>query len=96
MVSILGSSFLHNILFGFFSYIFEDKRGVFPECEFVYDLELPSDYIPVNSDGEVGTFELMNMEQVRSHQKIMFETTGWFGMKLGCNDIVFFMLLPVS
>lgn len=49
---------------GCVSYIFEDERGVFPECEFVYDLELPSDYIPVNSDGEVGTFELMNMEQV--------------------------------
>jgi hypothetical protein len=42
--SILGSSFLQIILFGFFSYIFEDERGVFPECEFVYDLELPSDY----------------------------------------------------
>jgi len=84
LVSILGSSFLHNILFGFFSYIFEDERGVFPECEFVYDLELPPDYIPVNSDGEVGTFELMNIEQVRSHQKIIFETTctGWFRMKL--------------
>lgn len=49
---------------GCVSYIFEDKRGIFPECEYVFDLELPSDFIPVNADGEVGGFELMTMDQV--------------------------------
>jgi len=30
----------------------------------VYDLELPSDFVPVNSDGEVDVFHLMPIEEV--------------------------------
>ncbi|XP_052071604.1 uncharacterized protein LOC127709934 [Mytilus californianus] len=49
---------------GCVSYILEDKRGVFPECEYLFDLKLPTDYQPVNADGEVGAFELMSIDQV--------------------------------
>lgn len=50
---------------GCVSYILEDKRGIFPECEYLFDLELPSDFEPVNADGEVSTFELMTMDEVK-------------------------------
>lgn len=32
---------------------------MFPNTEFVYDLELPLDFVPNNSDGEVESFELL-------------------------------------
>lgn len=35
-----------------------------PECQFIYDLELPADVIPKPSDDEVAGFELLNLEQV--------------------------------
>ena len=47
-----------------FSYFYEDERGLSPECQFVYDLELPEDFQPVNSDGEMAGFEKLNMEEV--------------------------------
>jgi hypothetical protein len=43
----------------FFSFFFESERGLFPNTEFVYDLELPLDFVPNNSDGEVESFELL-------------------------------------
>lgn len=36
---------------------------MFPNTEFVYDLELPVDFIPKNADGEVETFELLPADQ---------------------------------
>lgn len=47
---------IHLILARFF---FESERGLFPNTEFVFDLELPADFVPSNSDGEVETFELL-------------------------------------
>ena len=35
-----------------------------PECEFVFDLELPQDFKPVNADGEVESFELLSISKV--------------------------------
>jgi hypothetical protein len=40
-------------------FFFESERGLFPNTEFVFDLELPADFVPSNSDGEVETFELL-------------------------------------
>ena len=37
----------------FYSFFFESERGVFPQTEFVFDLELPVDFVPTNNDGEV-------------------------------------------
>ena len=46
------------------SYCYEDERGIFPEVEFVYDLELPQDFKPVASDGEVSEFYSWPVEEV--------------------------------
>lgn len=40
-------------------FYFESERGLFPNTEFVFDLELPIDFTPQNADGEVETFELL-------------------------------------
>ncbi|KYB25360.1 Uncharacterized protein YJR142W-like Protein [Tribolium castaneum] len=48
---------------GCVSFFFESERGLFPNTEFVFDLELPLDFIPENADGEVETFELLPAEQ---------------------------------
>ena len=42
-----------------------ESEGVSFECEFVYDLKLPNDFIPQNTDGEVEEFYLMNLQQVK-------------------------------
>ncbi|KAF7287369.1 uncharacterized protein LOC143191046 [Rhynchophorus ferrugineus] len=41
------------------SFFFESERGLFPNTEFVFDLELPVDFVPENADGEVDTFEIL-------------------------------------
>lgn len=38
---------------GCVSFFFESERGLFPNTEYVYDLELPLDFMPTNADGEV-------------------------------------------
>lgn len=43
----------------FLRFFYESERGLFPNTEFVFDLELPLDFIPKNNDGEVETFELL-------------------------------------
>lgn len=42
-----------------------ETRLLQPECQYVYDLELPEDVTPKPSDDEVEGFELMSIEQVR-------------------------------
>ncbi|XP_055541525.1 uncharacterized protein LOC129727579 [Wyeomyia smithii] len=44
---------------GCVSFFFESERGIFPNTEFVFDLELPEDFEPDNSDGEVQNFRLL-------------------------------------
>lgn len=51
------------LIFWCCSFFFESERGLFPNTEFVYDLELPVDFIPENADGEVETFELLPAQQ---------------------------------
>jgi len=36
-----------------------------PECEYIYDLELPEDVVPQPSDGEVDEFYLWTVEEVQ-------------------------------
>lgn len=48
---------------GCVSFLFESERGIFPNTEYVFDLELPLDFVPSNSDGEVQAFELLTAEQ---------------------------------
>jgi len=47
-----------------YAYEEENEEGVCIEGEFVFDILLPSDFIPTNTDGEVDSFYLMNVEQV--------------------------------
>ena len=44
--------------------MYEDERGIFPECQFVFDLEVPEDFVPVNADGEVQSFQLLPIQEV--------------------------------
>ena len=44
--------------------MYEDERGVFPETQFVFDLEMPESFQPVNIDGEVDAFYLLTIEEV--------------------------------
>ena len=46
------------------SYFFEDERGLFPEIQFIYDLKLPENFQPINSDGEVGEFYCWSIDKV--------------------------------
>lgn len=48
---------------GCVSFLFESERGIFPNTEFVFDLELPPDFVPTNSDGEVQSFELLPADE---------------------------------
>ncbi|CAG9126967.1 hypothetical protein JYU34_016326 [Plutella xylostella] len=48
---------------GCVSFFFESERGLFPNTEYVYDLELPLDFLPKNADGEVETFELLTASE---------------------------------
>ncbi|KAG9340326.1 hypothetical protein JZ751_021778, partial [Albula glossodonta] len=50
---------------GTISYTYEDEEGVFPECQFVFDLELPPEFMPRIGDGEVQDFYLWPIEKVK-------------------------------
>lgn len=41
-----------------------EKGLIYPECQWVYDLELPADVIPKPKDGEVESFDLYTVEEV--------------------------------
>lgn len=63
--------------FYFFRFYFESERGLFPSTEFIFDLELPTDFDPINADGEVDCFEILPVTQCL--EKILsadFKTTG--------------------
>uniref|UniRef100_A0A1A8HVW1 Nudix hydrolase domain-containing protein n=3 Tax=Nothobranchius TaxID=28779 RepID=A0A1A8HVW1_NOTKU len=47
------------------SYTYEDEEGVFPESQFVFDLQLPADFRPRVGDGEVLEFHLLPIEKVK-------------------------------
>lgn len=53
-----------------YTYIRDEKAGgevglVQPECQYVYDLELPEGVVPIPTDGEVETFYLWHLEDVQ-------------------------------
>lgn len=61
---------------GSVSFFFESERGLFPNTEFVFDLELPLNFEPRNKDGEVETFELLTVDDVLNRiQTPDFKTT---------------------
>ena len=55
-----------------YTYIREGRAGgesgmIQPECQHVYDLELPTDVVPKPNDSEVEEFYLWTVEEVREH-----------------------------
>ncbi|XP_026881665.2 thiamin pyrophosphokinase 2 [Electrophorus electricus] len=50
---------------GTISYTYEDEEGVFPECQFVFDLELPTNFRPQIGDGEVQAFYFYPINKVK-------------------------------
>ena len=49
---------------GMVSYATERAEGLRRDVLFVYDLMLPEDFVPRNTDGEIEDFRLMSMDQV--------------------------------
>ncbi len=49
---------------GAISYVTERPEGLRRDVEFIFDLALSPDFEPVNTDGEVESFELWPMERV--------------------------------
>lgn len=49
---------------GFISYRAETPRGLKPDTMYCYDLEVPADFVPRCTDGEVDRFDLLPVEMV--------------------------------
>ncbi|CAH2107472.1 unnamed protein product [Euphydryas editha] len=74
--SVVGELAQKLVSAGCVSFYFESERGLFPNTEYVYDLELPLDFVPKNADGEVETFELLTAEEcVQRALSPQFKTT---------------------
>jgi 8-oxo-dGTP pyrophosphatase MutT (NUDIX family) len=49
---------------GALTYRMETSHGIRDDVMFVYDLEVPDDFTPVNHDGEISGFELMPLTEI--------------------------------
>ena len=49
---------------GSVSFFHQSERGIHPNTEFVFDLELPETFKPNNNDGEVDDWKLVPVKQV--------------------------------
>ena len=49
---------------GSVSFFHQSERGIHPNTEFVFDLELPQNFQPLNNDGEVESWQLVPVDQV--------------------------------
>ncbi|XP_071960523.1 uncharacterized protein [Antedon mediterranea] len=50
---------------GCISYLYHNELGVFPETQFMFDLELPVTFKPFNTDGETSDFYLLTIDEVK-------------------------------
>ncbi|MES9859898.1 MAG: DUF4743 domain-containing protein [Candidatus Thiodiazotropha sp. LLP2] len=67
---------------GALTYCTETKVGLKPDTLYCYDLELPKEFIPRNSDGEVAEFTLMSVDELAERVAITDE------FKPNCNLVV--------
>jgi isopentenyldiphosphate isomerase len=58
------------------------RRGLKPDVLYCYDLELPADFQPQNTDGEVEEFQLLPIDEVA---RLVRDTDEF---KLNCNLVV--------
>ena len=72
---------------GSISYRHKEDNCVKPDVMFVFDLELPPDFNPVNNDGEVAEFKLLPAQEVMS---ITSDTTA-FKFNCAAVNIDFFI-----
>ena len=49
---------------GSVSFFHQSERGIHPNTEFVFDLEVPETFHPGNTDGEVDDWKLVPVEEV--------------------------------
>lgn len=49
---------------GAISYLMENHHGLKPDVMFCFDLELPADFVPRNTDGEIDEFMLLPIDEV--------------------------------
>ena len=68
-------------------YTMETDEGLRQDTMFCYDLELPADFTPVNTDGEVAEFLRMPAEDVKA---IVRDT---FDFKFNCNLVIMDFLI---
>ena len=61
---------------GAVSYRMENELGIRDDVLFVFDLEMPADFVPKNQDGEIVHFELMPasavLDRVRTSEDFKF------------------------
>ena len=62
-------------------------KGFRPDTLYCYDLELPVDFVPICSDGEVESFDLLSIKEV---MKLVAETDEF---KINCNLVVIDFLI---
>ena len=67
---------------GAITYCAEEEAGLKPDVQFCYDLELPLDFTPHNTDGEIAEFYRWPIEQVA---EVVRDTTEF---KFNCNLVV--------
>ena len=67
---------------GAISYRHQTEEGYKPDVQFCYDLELPRDFVPHNTDGEIESFHLMPIEEVAEI------VAGTRDFKFNCNLVV--------
>jgi len=72
---------------GTVSYVAESERGLKPDTLYCYDLELPADFQPRCTDGEVDEFYLWPVEQV---MEVVRETEEF---KQNCNLVIIDFLI---
>jgi hypothetical protein len=58
---------------GALSYLMGGRLGLKPDTMFLYDLEVPEDFIPRNTDGEITSFALMPVEEVMERVRTSFD-----------------------
>ena len=77
----------HAIPVGAISYVMEDALGLKPDLMYCWDMELPPDFEPINTDGEIAEFRLLPAAEVME----IVDTT--FDFKFNCNlaNIDFFI-----
>ena len=49
---------------GSVSFFHQSERGLHPNTEFVFDLELPQEFQPLNNDGEVESWQLVPVDKI--------------------------------